>query len=254
MINLINSVKELAIIAGRIALTKKSEGLEIYKKRDYSIVTNADLEISELIFITLSKLTPLIPIVCEERPLPKLVKDSFWLIDPIDGTRGYTKNKQSYTVNICLIERAIPKLGFIYQPELDTLYYTDADENLIVEQNKIRLNYSSYGSKANKIAAISSHDANIMTKNFLQANKLNEVIAIASSIKFCLVAEGKADIYPRFDQIMEWDVGAGHALIKAAGGEVFDIDKKPLIYGKAGFKHPFFIAVNKKQIINDIII
>ena len=245
MINLINSVKKLIMQAGEIALAKKRLGLKIDKKIDQSVVTDADIEISDLIFTTLSKLYPLLPIICEERPLYQLNTDNFWLIDPIDGTRSYSKNKESYTINICLIENGSPKLGFIYQPELAKLYYTDHQGNLAVEQQGSIIT-SLNPVRSNMIAAVSSKNLNSMTKNFLEVNHIHEITSMASSIKFCLVADGTVDVYPRFDEIMEWDVGAGHALIKAIGGEVVDLDNKPLTYNKPFFKHPKFIAYGKK--------
>lgn len=123
--NLINTLKDLIIDTGKIALDIKKSGILIDTKSDGSVVTNADKEISKIIYQNLQDLTPEIDIVCEEQPLPILSNNTFWLIDPIDGTRSYVNGKSTYTINIGLIKNGVPTIGLIYQPETDKLYYTD---------------------------------------------------------------------------------------------------------------------------------
>jgi 3'(2'), 5'-bisphosphate nucleotidase len=241
MYNLIDVLKKLIIKAGDIALIRRNSGLVISYKKDNSPVTNADIEISDFIYKGLKNLTPDIPIICEEREATHIDSEMFWLVDPIDGTRSYIKNEDSYTINIALIQNHLPIIGLIYQPSIAKLYYTDENANLRIEQNSIE-EVSESLVKNYYSAVVSSHLANSATKEFLEKYLITEIISIPSSIKLCLVAEGKADIYPRFGTTMEWDIAAGHALIKASGGNIVDLDGNELIYKKKNFQNPYFHA------------
>ncbi|MGX6960483.1 MAG: 3'(2'),5'-bisphosphate nucleotidase CysQ [Rickettsia endosymbiont of Pentastiridius leporinus] len=248
--NLINSLKELVIYTGKIALEIKRLGILTDIKLDGSVVTNADKEISKVIYEALQALTPEIQIVCEEQPLPKLNGNSFWLIDPIDGTRSYVNGKSTYTINIGLIENGIPTIGFIYQPETAKLYYTDKNGQLKVEQDFVEMPVIAKSDKERFNAVIGFYHSNKMTKEFLNQYSFNKIEAIGSSIKLCMIAEGKADIYPKFDQTMEWDIAAGHALIKARGGNILDLEGKEITYGKENFANPHFFACSKDWLQN----
>nr|WP_253307869.1 3'(2'),5'-bisphosphate nucleotidase CysQ [Rickettsia endosymbiont of Ceutorhynchus assimilis] len=247
MSNLINALKDLIIKTGEIALDIKKVGLVVEDKLDGSPVSNADKEISELIYRDLQILTPSVTIICEEQPLPLLNSDTFWLIDPIDGTKSYISGKDTYTINMGLIKKGIPTIGLIYQPSNAKLYYTDANGNLKIEQNSVEiplLGATNQESKKNGFnAVISFHHQNKATTNFLDKYLINKIESIASSIKLCLIAEGEADLYPKLGgQTMEWDIAAGHALIKASGGNIFDLDGKEISYGKKNFANPDFFA------------
>ena len=243
--NLIAALKDLIINTGKIALDIKKAGILTDIKSDGSFVTNADKEISKIIYQTLQTLTPQIVIVCEEQPLPILSSDTFWLIDPIDGTRSYVNGKSTYTVNIGLIENNIPTIGLVYQPAADKLYYTNAKKQLKIEQNslEIPINYESKREEFN--AVIGFYNSNKATKKFLSKYSFGKIHAVGSSIKLCLIAEGAADIYPKFGQTMEWDIAAGHALIRAGGGNILDCDGKEITYGKENFANPNFFACSK---------
>ncbi len=244
MLNLIKSLKNLITEAGKIALIRRDSGLVVSYKKDDSSVTNADKEISDFIYNGLKALTPNIPVICEERNISVVNESQFWLIDPIDSTKSYIKGQDSYTVNIALINNSMPIIGFIYQPSMHRLYYTNADNALIVEQNGIEVSFDILP-KDHYSAVISSCITNSDTKKFLNKYLITEVVTVASSIKLCLVAEGKADIYPKFGPTMEWDIAAGHALIKANGGNIVDLEGNELVYQKKNFQNPHFYAYSR---------
>ncbi len=244
---LIFNLKKVITAAGDIALALRAKGLVVNHKEDGSPVSNADLELSNFIYKNISKLTPDIPIICEEREVRKpILAESFWLVDPIDGTRSYIKNLVNFTVNIALIENHKPKLGFIYHPVSKKLYYTDHKNNLVIEcAGSLISNIAK--NKEGYIAVVSSTNFNENTKKYIENNNFSEIIAASSSIKLCMVASGAADIYPKFGPTMEWDIAAGHALINAAGGEIIDYNsKKELLYNKSQFTNPYFIAFNQR--------
>lgn len=247
----IPNLKETIIQAGEIAVNLREKGLTIERKKDYSPVTNADIQVSDFIYKKLTKLDPNIPVICEERPLKNILKDSmFWLVDPIDGTKSYIRNMDSFTVNIALISNQVPKVGLIYQPALKKLYFTDDEGNFCAEQNghkvrEIKREDDSF------IAVVSSRNFNEKTENYIRNNPFSEIIAVPSSIKLCMVAEGSADIYPKFGPTMEWDIAAGHALVNAAGGIIIDqTSNQSLLYGKTGFKNSEFLAFNDRTVHN----
>ncbi|UCM85618.1 MAG: 3'(2'),5'-bisphosphate nucleotidase CysQ [Rickettsia endosymbiont of Culicoides impunctatus] len=244
MVNLIRSLKSLITDAGRIALMTRDLGLIVCYKEDNSPVTNADKEISNFIYNGLMELTPNIPVICEEREIVTLNEEQFWLIDPIDGTKSYIKGEDTYTVNIALIKNGMPVIGFIYQPSMQKLHYTDANNALRVEQNDVEVSFDALP-RNHYSAVVSSRWFNLDTKSFLEKHLITEIVSIPSSIKLCLIAEGKADIYPKFGTTMEWDIAAGHALIKANGGNIIDLDGNELIYQKKNFQNPHFYAYSR---------
>lgn len=246
--NLINTLKDLIIDTGKIALDIKKSGILIDTKSDGSVVTNADKEISKIIYQNLQYLTPEINIVCEEQPLPILSNNTFWLIDPIDGTRSYVNGKSTYTINIGLIKNGVPTIGLIYQPETDKLYYTDEKNQLKIEQHSKEIPIIHKQKELNDV--IGFYHSNKATKEFLSKYSFNKIDAIGSSIKLCLIAEGSVDICPKFGQTMEWDIAAGHALIKAGGGNILDLDGKEITYGKKDFANPNFLACSKYWLEN----
>lgn len=248
--NLIDALKDLIINTGKIALDIKKSGILIDTKLDGSIVTNADKEISKIIYQNLQFLTPEIVIVCEEQPLPVFSNNTFWLVDPIDGTRSYVNGKSTYTINIGLIKNGVPTIGLIYQPETAKLYYTDEKGQLKIEQNSKEIPITHKQKEEGLNAVIGFYHSNKATKEFLSKYSFNKIDAIGSSIKLCLIAEGYADIYPKFGQTMEWDIAAGHALIKASGGNILDLNGAEITYSKGNFINPNFFACSKYWLAN----
>jgi 3'(2'), 5'-bisphosphate nucleotidase len=244
--DLVIAIKELITKAGHIALEARKDGIKVEWKEDNSPVTNADKAISQYIFDGLSKLKPEIPIICEERPLVSIDKDKpFWLVDPIDGTRSFISNKDSFTVNIALIDNREAVYGFIYQPTKKMLYFTDENKQFCIEQNGKFLAQNTHGEDG-FVAIVSSNNFNSMTSDYLKENNFVEVISVPSSLKLCLIAEGVGDVFPKFGTTMEWDIAAGHALIKSAGGDIHLPGGELMLYAKENFQNPHFIAANKK--------
>jgi len=245
---LILAIKNIIIEAGRIALEVREAGLKIDIKSDASPVTNADKQISQFIFDNLLKLAPNIPIICEERPPIAIDPNGkFWLVDPIDGTKSYIKNKDSFTVNIALIDNKIPKYGFVYQPAKQLLYFTDENRKFCLDKGGESIAKTAHNHEG-FVAVVSSHHLSTETSQYLKEQNFAKIIAIPSSIKLCMVAEGAGDVYPKFGPTMEWDIAAGDAIIRAAGGEVRLPSGELMIYAKEKFMNPHFIAANNRWI------
>ncbi|PCJ23663.1 MAG: 3'(2'),5'-bisphosphate nucleotidase [Rickettsiales bacterium] len=244
--SIVAEIKEITTEAGAMAVNLRNKGLEISLKEDSSPVTNADKAISSFIFDRLTSIAPDIPVICEERP-PCAVDTSkqFWLIDPIDGTRSFIDNTDNFTVNIALIDNKSAAYGFIYQPTTGLLYFTDAEQNFCVEENGIKTIRPAHGSEG-LVAVVSSHHLNEKTESFLASNSFSEIVSIPSSIKLCMLAEGRVDIYPKFGTTMEWDIAAGDALIRAAGGKVCTLSGEIMQYAKKDFRNNHFIAMGKR--------
>lgn len=243
---LISFLKDVVINAGDIALQARKEGIVIEYKQDNSPVTSADKSISDYIYSSISLLPYNFPVICEERPLCDIdSKGSFWLIDPIDGTKSFIKNKDSFTINIALIVNKIPVLGFVYQPSLEKLYYIDHELNFCREDRNSKPT-PPLAKREGFTAIVSSNHFNKETADYLKDNNFSEIIAIPSSIKLCMIAEGRGDVYPKFGNTMEWDIAAGHALINASGGKITDIDGQVLYYGKPNFANSNFLAMSKR--------
>ncbi|XVN43449.1 MAG: inositol monophosphatase family protein [Candidatus Rickettsia vulgarisii] len=269
MSNLIEDLKGLIVEAGTIAIQRREAGLTVSYKKDESPVTNVDKEISDFIYNNLKLLEPNIPVVCEEREVGVLTDDNFWLVDPIDGTGCYMESYNTYTVNIALIKEGVPIIGLIYHPSLRRLYYTDDNNLLRIEQDGLEVNYDiaseSYGGalissrsldsitqqvletlpKDYSSYEVSLDSVDLNTRNFLEKHSITKATVVPSSIKLCLIAEGKFDIYPRFGETMGWDIAAGHALIKAGGGNVMDFKGNELVYRKNQYQNPDFYAYSR---------
>lgn len=243
---LIQYLKKIIIQAGEKSVKARKQGLKIIIKHDNSPVTNADKEISDFIFEKLTKISPNIPVICEERTTQNIPnEDQFWLIDPIDGTRSYIENSDHFTINIALVVNNIVEYGFIYIPTTRILYYTDENKKLVIEKNN-QIIQPNIHQEDGYIAVVSSKNMDILVQNYLKENQLHNILSIPSSIKLCLVAESVCDVYPKFGDTMEWDIAAGHALIKAAGGNVMTLEGVELKYNKTNFLNPSFIAANKR--------
>ena len=227
-------------------------------KADESPVTAADRDADALIVEELSALVPDIPIVSEESVTTPVADPGarFFLVDPLDGTKEFIQQRGEFTVNIALIEDGVPTFGLVYAPALADIYMTlapgragrakldtaaDLPPFSDIDWTDLRTR-SAPGSEL--VAAVSRSHLDDATTAFLAEKNVADTITGGSSVKFCLVAEGKADVYPRFGRTMEWDTAAGHAVLRAAGGTVVDETGAPLLYGKTerGLDNPGFIA------------
>lgn len=223
---------------------------EATAKQDKSPLTEADLAAHRLIDEALKKIAPSIPVVSEENAAhPDLEgKDRFWLVDPLDGTKSFVRGTGEFTVNIALVENRLPVLGVIGLPRSGAVYAGMAGEGAFREWREgKRESIRCRAVPKEGVSAVVSHAhrsaaEDEFLKRFRVTSRMNE----ASASKFCRVAEGAADIYPRMGPTMEWDTAAGHAIVEAAGGRVELPDGNPLLYGKAGFRNPHFVAYGWK--------
>ena len=224
--------------------------ISVEYKTDKSPVTKADKISNNIIVDALSKIYPDIPIVSEEsREIPYEIRkkyDRFWLIDPLDGTKEFISKNGEFTVNIALIEGVQPILGVVYAPVPDRLYFGKKGEGAYVcHSNQVQKLPICQNTDRYVIVASKSHNSP-QTQDFIDAiktEKQKEFIAMGSSLKLCLVAEGRADIYPRFAPTMEWDIAAAHAICLESGADVLSAESfETLCYNKPTLVNSFFIC------------
>lgn len=243
----------LALAAGeKIMEIYDSNALDTREKADASPVTAADLAADKIICAGLAKAFPDIPIVTEEaaESHAQTGMKQFFLVDPLDGTKEFIQRRGEFTVNIALIENGIPTRGVVYAPAIDRLFVTrgTAAVELGVAGHRTQagsataLRVTTPDNAALTVIASKSH-RDQATDAYIAKFDVANFTSAGSSLKFCLLAAGEADFYPRLGRTMEWDTAAGHAVLRAAGGEVlrFD-DHTPLQYGKPGYENPFFLA------------
>jgi 3'(2'), 5'-bisphosphate nucleotidase len=221
-------------------------------KADQSPVTAADREGERIILAGLAVAAPNIPVVAEEEASAgraPTVGSSFFLVDPLDGTKEFIRKGTDFTVNIGLVEGGVPTLGVVYAPARARLYWGDVKAG--VAFSAARSPHGEQGVPAaiavracahSPLAVASKSHNTPETEAWLSASRASERVSVGSSLKFVLVACGEADVYPRPAPTMEWDTAAGDAVLRAAGGRVLDLDGKPLRYGKPGFFNPGFVA------------
>ena len=233
-------------------LITSSKIIEIYNdfdqsisyKSDHSPLTKADTISHHLIHKCLSSNSP-IPIISEESDQHYTLEKKYWLIDPLDGTKEFINKNGEFTINIALIENEYPVIGFVFSPITQTMYIGGLNKKSFKIQNEnISEISTSLPHDPIKIIASRSH-LNDETKNYISQFKNYELIQAGSSIKFCMIAEGLADFYPRLAPTSEWDTAAAQAILEGAGGSVNDMENKRLSYQKKNILNPFFIARGK---------
>ena len=247
LLNLITSLTPCVLKAGKKIMDIYESNPSKKLKEDGSPVTEADNAAEEIIHNELKKLVPEILVVSEENASShsKIVSKRFFLVDPLDGTKEFLKKdgKGSFTVNISLIENNLPTMGIVYAPALDHLYFGCQACGAYKIFNGTKTKISVRTPKSDKLVAVASvSHKDFDTKQWLIKNNVQETTSIGSSVKFCLVASGQADVYPRFSPTMEWDTAAGDAILRAAGGQVTKPDLSKFIYGKNLYKNGPFIA------------
>jgi len=237
--------------AGDMAKSLSKKGLKITMKSDKSPVTNGDLAVDKILKDKIIKLTPSIPIVSEESVDKNSRNNSknFWLLDPIDGTRDYINQKEEYTLNAALIINFKPSLGIIYAPAKNRMFYSYG-KNFAFEINegkKIILNCKKKNSE--KIIGL-ENSAKTPTEvlKIYEEYKVNKRIRMSSSLKFCALASGEADIYAAKARAFEWDIAAGHAILEHSGGVVTNHRHQTFIYGKKDYKNTDIIAIGSPNI------
>lgn len=258
-----------AVEAGAAIMRHRRRGFSVEAKADASPVTAADREAEEIILEALARCAPGIPVVAEEAvsrgECPSL-DDAFFLVDPLDGTREFIGGGTDFTVNIGLVSEGVPRFGMIYAPALGQLYLTIGEREAAeihispdhrpariadVQPKPIRTR----DPDPERLVAVASRSHRTPENDrFVADPRIADCRNIGSSLKFCLVARGEADIYPRFGATSEWDTAAGHAIVLAAGGVVTTRDGKPLLYGKAAaaFVNPAFVVWGRPSLMATI--
>ena len=258
---------EIALRAGQEVLAVYASDFTVRGKADASPVTEADTRAERIILEGLGECAPGIPVVAEESAaageIPDVAGRPFFLVDPLDGTREFIGRNGEFTVNVALIEDGVPTVGVVHLPALDETFWTAGDGVAWRTRGGAGRTGRAGGTGiagaaagaaggaeriacrrpgAALVAIASRSHRDFETDHFLERFEIAEIVSAGSSLKFCRIAEGAADLYPRLGRTMEWDVAAGHAILGAAGGSVETMDGAPLTYGKPGFDNPRFVA------------
>ncbi|HEX4119290.1 MAG TPA: 3'(2'),5'-bisphosphate nucleotidase CysQ [Verrucomicrobiae bacterium] len=251
--NYIQPVLELAIEAGRRIMPFYRGHAAVTVKQDASPLTAADLAAHHFLVDSLPRVLPGVEVISEESlpevHLSAVNLDRFWLVDPLDGTKEFIKATGEFTVNIALIEKGRPILGVVHAPAMDVTYYaSDAGNAFRVDAKSAPVRLSTRRANPTRLAVVAStNHAGPMVKAMLDRLSNPVLRSMGSSLKFCLVAEGTADLYLRDVPTMEWDTAAAQCVVESAGGSVCSLDGKPLRYGKAGLKNPSLMTAGDRD-------
>lgn len=236
--------------AGDVELKYFHEGADVLDKLDGSPVTLADQEAEKLIVTELQRLTPHIPIIGEESVaaghMPDVSSGHFWLVDPLDGTKEFITGGGDFTVNIGLMVDFRPVMGVIFAPLSNELYFGANDQAFMSIKNapETKISIRAIPDAGLTVMGSKRHGDPEAMDDFLRGKKVANMINRSSSLKFCVLAAGQADLYPRLAPTCEWDTAAGDAILRSAGGKVELLNGQPLPYGKADrkFLNPQFVA------------
>lgn len=251
---LVSAMRRLAIEGGEAIMEiYNRDDLGVREKSDASPVTEADEAADRLIAAGLRAEFPDIALITEEQAAThSLDAKTFLIVDPLDGTKEFIKRRGDFTVNIALVEDGVPTLGVVYAPAKNRMFFTPADGGAVEETGSFDtqtvgatapINVSNADNASLRVVASKSH-RDQATDDYIGRYSVADMVSAGSSLKFCLVAAGEADFYPRLGPTMEWDTAAGHAVLLGAGGQVLDkASQTPLIYGKPEFRNHFFLAV-----------
>ncbi len=240
--------------AGEEAVNIYKKGLKVTIKKDGSPVTNGDLKVNEILTEKISKITPNIPIISEETVdlTQKNKLKTFWLIDPIDGTKEYIAGRDEFTLNAGLIVNTAPTIGIIGVPKKNRIFYSyGKDNSLLIENNNImRLNCQKKTPKGKILALTSDHKPPKIILDKLDEFKATSFRKLSSSYKYCVIATGEYDLYVDEIRANEWDDAAGHAIAEHAGAIVTSLENEKFIYGKEDYKNPT-ILIKRAENLND---
>lgn len=249
--DLLTALMQVSEAAGDLIMRYYEGDSNARMKEDRSPVTDADIAANQYIVQRLRDLMPGVPVISEEAERQEVIDSSkpFFLVDPLDGTKSFIRKTGQFTVNIGLIEQREPVAGVIYVPVQQTGYAGMRGAGAIKWRK---------GSRPEAIATrcVSGEGADVVvshshrtpeTDAFLATIRTRDVVSAASSLKFCVVAEGRADIYPRFGRTMEWDTAAGHAIVAAAGGRMVTPEGHPFLYAKPEFENGNFIVFGEEK-------
>jgi len=251
---LIEPVVALSMQAGEAILEVYATDFDVQAKEDESPLTQADMASHRIIDKGLRELTPGIPVISEESGLPEFDErskwDRYWLIDPLDGTKEFVKRNGEFTVNIALIDDHRPVLGVVHVPVMQKTYTGCAGAGSAVRSGDAEpetITVASASSDPVRIVGSRSHRGASLDAFLARVGEV-EMLPMGSSLKFCIVAEGKADIYPRLGPTSEWDTAAAQAVVEQAGGGVLELDGRPLAYNaKADILNPHFLVTGPQD-------
>ena len=248
-LELLDKVKNISETAGRAILKiYQQDDVGIQTKQDQSLLTQADLVSHNIIINALKQIILDIPILSEEDFTLDGEVDTFWCVDPLDGTKEFIKKNDEFTVNIALIEKHQPVLGVIHIPVMNETFMALKGQGAFkTNNNQTHKLIKQLGEKHLPLTfAVSRSHLNEKTKAFIEKHQAT-TIAAGSSLKLTLLAEGKADVYPRFGPTSLWDMAAGHLILKETGGEIYTLDQQPLVYNINQILNPDLIAVRDKN-------
>jgi 3'(2'), 5'-bisphosphate nucleotidase len=252
--NICESLVNTFELAGKNSILLYKKGLKIKIKNDNSPVSNGDIEVNKILTDKINQLTPDIPVISEETVnLEEKNKNKvFWLIDPIDGTKEYIAGKDEYTLNAALVINQKPVIGLVGVPKKGRLFYSYGEGKSFLKEKEIIKKISCQKkTDSTEIKAVSSviKPSDIIL-NKLKSFNVTSVSKVASSYKFCLIANGEFDIYAAKERANEWDYAAGHAVAEGAGATITTLDGKPFLYGKEDYKNPSLLILRSKN-LND---
>jgi len=249
MIELLNKIEQTAVKAGKAILEiYHSADFGVEMKSDDSPLTKADLAAHNIIVADLEKITPDVPVLSEESadiPFSERSKwNKYWLVDPLDGTKEFIKKNGEFTVNIALIENQQPILSVVYVPVQEIAYTAAKGYGAFKKVDGERIQIHSHKPSRNTPVVVGSRShISAEVKTYLDKLGEHEMTAMGSSLKFCLVAEGIADLYPRLGLTSEWDTAAAQCIVEQAGGHVVTLDNQALLYNtKDSLLNPFFMV------------
>ena len=243
---IIDGLVDTFLKAGEISLELRKKGLIKEIKPDNTPVTNGDIEVNNILTRKIKDITPSVTIISEETSVNKLKENlkTFWLIDPIDGTSEYINNKDEFTLNAALIIDNKPEIGIINAPAKNRLFYAYGPGLSFELKNKkeIQLNCKKLTNQGEVKAVSYSNNLKPEILELHNKFKVTEYNKMKSSLKFCVIAAGEYDLYVAEPRASEWDIAAGHAILKNAGGEIYDFDENEILYGKKDFKNTSIIV------------
>ena len=248
---IIRNLTEVFYGAGNISIDLRNNGLKKHIKKDGTPVTNGDIEVNNIIINNLKKITSNIPIISEENVDNKnLNLNTFWLVDPIDGTYSYINNQDEFTLNAGLIINKSAIAGIVYAPAINRLFYSYGN-NISYEINNDNEKVINNKKEINKNLIKAVSYSNKLKPEIIDIHKklnVKEYKKMNSSLKFCVVATGEFQVYAAEPRAREWDIAAGHAIIKNSGGVITDFDGKEIYYGKSEFKNSSIILKSSNNL------
>ena len=252
--NIAENLIKTTELAGNKSMELYEKGLKTIIKPDNSPVTNGDLEVNKILTEKIKTLTPNIPIISEETVDLKKKNNlsTFWLIDPIDGTKEYISGQDEYTVNAALIVDCIPTVGLVGAPKKNRLFYTYGKNNsFMIEGNKtVKLNCKKINPKGKILAVSGTSKPPQLILDVLKKYNVSSFTPMHSSYKFCVIATGEFDFYAAKERAYEWDYAAGHAVAENAGAIITTLENEPFKYGKEDYKN-LSLIIKRSEVLDD---